>query len=88
MSSLRRPTSHPTANDALELFFAIPADLSAGMDDEHCHSEISRMFAHSRLTQQFVDGQISPSDYADGLASLGHDPNQLADMWEQGKMIG
>ncbi len=67
-------------NGALDLFFAIPAPVGGLSQTE----DFARMFAHSRLTQRFVAGQISPADYADGLADLGHDPNLLADLWEKG----
>jgi hypothetical protein len=54
------------------------------MTDADWDAEMRRMFQHSQTTRQFVSGKISPSDYEDALAGLGHDPYQLAEVWEEG----
>lgn len=72
----------------LERYLWLPAETAPDMSDEDWQAEIDRMFEASLLTRRFVDGQISPDDYADGLADTGYDPNQLADMWEAGVSLG
>ena len=68
----------------LELYFAIPAIQTESGDWD---GEIKRMFAQSQLVRQFVDGMISPADFEDGLADLGHNPDELADVWESGTSL-
>ena len=49
--------------------------------------ECERMFNHSRLTQKFVDGEISPQDFEDSIADLGLDPYQVVEQWEEGNSL-
>jgi hypothetical protein len=78
--------SQPTLD--LERYFWLPANTGPDVSDEEWQSEMDRMFAASLLVRQFVTGAISPDDFADGLASVGHDPNELFDMWEEGVSLG
>jgi hypothetical protein len=75
-------------NPNLERYLWLPAETSPDMSDEDWQSEMETMFAASRLTRQFVDGQIPPEDYYDGLADIGYDPNELEAMWEAGISLG
>lgn len=72
----------------LELFFAVPAVHDEGMTEEDWNAEIKRMFQHSIMTRQFLDGKISPQDYEDALADLGHDPTLLEEHWVEGYSLG
>lgn len=72
----------------LELFFAVPAVHDEGMTEEDWNAEIKRMFQHSVVTRQFIDGKISPQDYEDALADLGHDPTLLEDRWAESYSLG
>lgn len=78
--------SLPTPN--LERYFWLPASTGPDVSDEEWQSEMDRMFAASLLTRDFVSGSISPDDFADGLASVGHNPNELFEMWEEGGTLG
>lgn len=70
-----------------ELFFAAPISCSDEMTEQEWRLECDRMFAHSRLTQKFIAGQLNPSDYMDGLADLGENPFFLDDLWDDGKSL-
>lgn len=71
----------------LDLYFAIPAVNREGMTDEDWNTECERMFRHSQLTRQFVEGKISPEDFQDGLADLGHNPDILEEIWDEGTSL-
>lgn len=68
----------------LDEFLATPAIWVPGMDDGDWQDELDRMLVRSRLTHQFVDGDLSPDDYMEGLYELGVDPLLAADCWEEG----
>ena len=68
----------------LDLYLALPAVQHEGMSEADWDAEMARMFHHSCLTRQFVDGKISPDDYQDALADLGQNPYELAEAWEEG----
>lgn len=72
------------SNPNIGLLLAIPAVYTPDQSDQEWRDETARMFAHSRLTSLFTSGQISPDDYADGLAELGYDPSALDDLWVEG----
>lgn len=69
-------------------FLALPACYSPTMSAADWQAEIDRMVQASQLTRDFVEGYISPDDHADGLADLGHDPNLLFELWENGVSFG
>lgn len=71
----------------LDEFFAAPILVTPTQSEEEWRAECRRMFAHSRLTQQFVAGQICPDDYMDGLADLGENPYLLEDYWAEGHSL-
>jgi hypothetical protein len=72
----------------LEQFLALPAQTGPDMSDEDWEAEMSRMFKASQLTHRFVLGQLSPVDFSDGVADLGYNPDELADMWDIGQSLG
>lgn len=72
----------------LELFFAVPAVHNQGMTEEDWNAEIRRMFQHSVMTRQFIDGKISPQDYEDVLADLGLDPTLIEEQWSESYSLG
>lgn len=72
----------------LDRFLVLPAVYSPEMTAEDWQAEIKRMFSASLLTRSFVDGQISPDDYDDGLADLDYDPHYLGELWEEGISLG
>lgn len=72
----------------LELFFAVPAVYSEGMTEADWNAEMDRMFQHSVMTRQFIDGKISPQDYEDVLSDLGHDPTLLEERWVESYSLG
>lgn len=71
----------------LDLYLAIPAVHNESMSDEDWEAECERMFRQSKLARQFVDGQISPRDFEDGLANLGHNPYLLEEIWDEGTSL-
>lgn len=68
----------------LGLYLGIPALLSDALSEEEWSKEITRMLNHSRLTQLFLEGHISPSDYEDWLADSGLNPYEVEELWENG----
>jgi hypothetical protein len=71
----------------LDEYFASPILVTPNQSQEEWRSEAQRMFAHSRLTQMFVSGQLCPDDYMDGLADLGENPLLLEDLWAEGHSL-
>lgn len=68
----------------LELYFGLPALLSAELSEEEWQAEVARMLQHSRLTQLFVSGRMTPDEYQDGLAQLGINPFEVEALWAEG----
>lgn len=85
LTSRLKKSASPTPPS--ELFFAAPISCSDAISEEEWKAECDRMFAHSRLTQKFVSGQLNPNDYMDGLADLGEDPFLLDDLWSEGQSL-
>lgn len=77
-SPLKRETDFQT-------FFALPANVTADMTDEDWEHEMRKMFQASQSTHLFVQGKISPEDYQDALADLGHNPYELEQFWSEGR---
>ena len=70
-----------------ETLLAIPACYDPNMTDEDWQAEIDRMFYHSRNTQQFIAGKLSPADYEDSIAQLGFNPYELENLWAEGESL-
>lgn len=64
-------------------FFATPAVWTPGMCDGEWEWELQQMLYRAQLTSDFVNGVISPVDFADGLDELGIDVIQASEDWER-----
>lgn len=71
----------------LELYLAIPVNCDESLTEEDWKAETERMFQHSRITQQFINGEISPADYECWIAESGFDPYDLGELWDDGKSL-
>lgn len=86
---MAEPTFHGSEQPSplkldLDDFLAIPALWTPGMSEEQWQQELDRMLLRSQATQQFVDGTLSPDDFADVLAETGCNPHEVAELWEDG----
>ena len=68
----------------VEQFLSTPAIWTPGQSDEQWQGEIDRMIERTFLTRAFVDGEISPADFEEGLFENGVDPYWAAEIWEEG----
>lgn len=80
----KRSASAPIADLDFQQFFALPAVITEDMTDEDWEEEMKRMFHASQATHKFVQGVLSPEDYQDALADLGHNPYALEQIWSEG----
>lgn len=85
-------TPHPNRVDPeleeawrLDHLFAVPALWYPDMEAEEWEAEVKAMLVRSLATRDFVDGKITPEDFACVLAETGvQEPYELADRWEEG----
>lgn len=69
----------------LDHLFAVPALWYPDMEAEEWEAEVKAMLVRSLATRDFVDGKITPEDFACVLAETGvQEPYELADRWEEG----
>lgn len=80
------PQSQPKL-DQLDQFFILPVAFSPEMTEAEWSHQIRAMFDASRASRDFVDGKISPSDFSDVIRSVGYDPHQIWESWENGLTI-
>lgn len=82
ISPLNAPLSASTPD--FDKFFAIPAIWTPDMNDGEWQDELDRMLLRSRLTHEFVSGNLSPNDFMDGLNDLNIDVYTVEDYWANG----
>jgi hypothetical protein len=80
----KQSLSQPRPDIDFQTYFALPATITQDMTDEDWEEEMRRMFQASQATHKFVQGQLSPEDYQDALADLGHNPYELEQFWSEG----
>lgn len=69
----------------LDHLFAVPALWFPDMEQEEWEAELEAMITRSLAARDFVDGKITPEDFACVLAETGvREPYELADRWEEG----
>lgn len=73
--------------DRLENFFLVPANFTPDMPEEAWQAEIKAMFALSRVSSQFVKGEITPDEFSQALSDSGYDPYELWERWENGQTL-
>ena len=77
-------TPNPVLPDSAGRFFATPAIWQPGMDEGDWEVELARMLYRSAVTRDFLQGDISPVDFMDGLNDAGVDVYHTAEGWESG----
>lgn len=87
-SSISEPVETPiTLSEALRLddLFGVPALYSPNLSQEEWDLELNGMIARSIASRAFIDGRLSPDDFACALAESGiDDPYQLEEQWQNG----
>lgn len=73
-----------TDGESLIHLFSTPAIHHAGMSEAEWNAALSDMHKRSVLTQRFVNGQISPDDFLDGLHDQRIDVYHCLTDWENG----
>lgn len=68
----------------LRTFFATPIIRVPGQTPEEWQAEMDKMFARSKLTNDFIDGKVSPTDFCDLLSDHSINPYDCLDDWEEG----
>lgn len=68
----------------LDEFLATPAIWLPGMGEEEWNCEVEGMIQRTLLTRSFVEGEISPDDYLDGLHNQRIDVVRATKDWENG----
>jgi hypothetical protein len=73
--------------DDFQLRLATPIIIRADADDDDLAEEFLRMRVRSYATKDFLDGQISVTEYIEALEDNGVDSAGASDAWESGHSL-
>lgn len=65
-------------------FFVVPGLILPSQGEEIVQASLDAIWVRAVATNQFLNGEISPSDFEEVLWETGLEPYVVADCWENG----